>query len=199
MFDSGNWSQGIPSSSDIQDAIAKLFTLLEDRQVDYLLVGGIALLTYVEGRNTKDIDFLMSPSELAQLPEIVISEQNKDFARGDFLGLQVALLLTDNPLLDLARSRFASQTQVGDKAIRIISVEGLLLLKLYALPSLYRQGKFNRATLYEGDITLLLLQHDVDIVSLLETMTPFVLASDLAEIRQIVSEIQQKIKKRFRQ
>ena len=199
MFDSGNWGQGIPDSGNIQDAIAQLFSLLEDRQVDYLLVGGIALLTYVEGRNTRDIDFLMSLDELTQLPEIVIFEQNKDFARGDFLGLQVDLLLTENPLFDLARSRYTSQAKVGDKTIRIISVDGLMLLKLYALPSLYRQERFDRATLYEGDITLLMLQYAIDTESLLDAMKPHVIASDLAEVREILGDIQRRINRRSRQ
>jgi hypothetical protein len=33
---------------------------------------------------------------------------------------------------------------------------GLLLLKLYALPSLYREGNFARVGLYENDVATLL-------------------------------------------
>ena len=35
--------------------------------------------------------------------------------------------------------------------------EGLILLKLYALPSLYRQSELRRANLYEADLAALLL------------------------------------------
>ena len=35
-------------------------------------------------------------------------------------------------------------------------VEGLLLLKLFALPSLYRQGKIDRVELYEHDVAMLM-------------------------------------------
>jgi hypothetical protein len=36
-------------------------------------------------------------------------------------------------------------------------VEGLILLKLYALPSLYRQGNFAKVGIYENDVATLLL------------------------------------------
>ena len=43
--------------------VEQLFNLLDLRKVDYVLVGGIALLTYVEGRNTQDIDLIMALPE----------------------------------------------------------------------------------------------------------------------------------------
>src|SRR5665213_827152 len=55
-----------------------LFSLLHSRHVEYLLVGGVAMLTYVEGRNTKDVDLVLSVQSLAQIPEISVSEQNRD-------------------------------------------------------------------------------------------------------------------------
>ena len=35
-------------------AVDRLFGLLEHRKIAYVLVGGIALLQYVDGRNTED-------------------------------------------------------------------------------------------------------------------------------------------------
>jgi hypothetical protein len=54
-----------------QDAL-DLFRLLAERRIPYLLVGGLAMLTYVQGRNTKDVDLLMSVTALRQLPELVV-------------------------------------------------------------------------------------------------------------------------------
>lgn len=68
--------------------------------------------------------------------------------------------------------------------------EGLLLLKLYALPSLYRQGNLTRAALYETDIRLLLGGANVPIDVLFTTLAPYVAAHDLPELRNIVSELQ---------
>ena len=68
----------LPTDRDV----VELFTLLGERRVPYLLVGGIAMLRYVEGRNTEDIDLLMSLPSLRQLPEISIEDQNEYFIRG---------------------------------------------------------------------------------------------------------------------
>ena len=38
--------------------VVELFTLLREPRTPYLLVGGIAMLRYVEGRNPEDIDLL---------------------------------------------------------------------------------------------------------------------------------------------
>src|SRR5688572_28027808 len=68
----------LPTDGDV----VELFTLLNNRRVPYLLVGGIAMLRYIEGRNTEDIDLLMSLPSLQLLPEISIQEQNEFFVRG---------------------------------------------------------------------------------------------------------------------
>jgi hypothetical protein len=117
--------------------VEQLFNLLESRKVDYVLVGGIALLTYVEGRNTQDIDLIMALSALAKLPEIKIESQDMYFARGKFGELQIDILLTKNPLFAEIEKNYTSTKQFMDRNIRCATVDGLILLKLFALPSLY--------------------------------------------------------------
>ncbi|HRV94035.1 MAG TPA: hypothetical protein P5526_17890 [Anaerolineae bacterium] len=88
VFNVQNW-QGQPMNSDhLLHNVARLFTLLEERKIDYLLVGGIALLQYVEGRNTEDIDLIMALASLKKLPEIKITGRDNNFARGRFDELQ---------------------------------------------------------------------------------------------------------------
>jgi hypothetical protein len=74
-------------------------------------------------------------------------------------------------------------------------VEGLVLLKCYALPSLYRQGQFSRASIYENDILLLLLNYSVDIENLLKILSAHLLPSDLTEVGAIAEEIQGRIRR----
>jgi hypothetical protein len=62
-------------------------------------------------------------------------------------------------------------------------------LKLYALPSLYRQGRLDRVRVYRADIGALLDRYEPDLDSLLAQLQPHVLESDLREIRSIVEEI----------
>src|SRR5438270_271161 len=79
------------------DALA-LFRLLHERRIDYLLVGGVAMLTYVRGRNTQDVDLLMSVEAMNQVPELEIKDRNDWFVRAQFRTVRVDLLLTTNPL-----------------------------------------------------------------------------------------------------
>lgn len=174
-------------------SIPRLFELLEQRDVDYLLVGGVAMLVYVEGRNTQDIDIILSSGELERLPEIRIEDRKGEFVRGRLGDLTVNLLLTDNALFEKVRRDHGVRQRFVEREIPCASVEGLLLLKLFALPSLYRQGRFDRVELYERDIALLIRKHRPDLAPVFEELAKHVAASDLAEVRSIVHEIEQRI------
>ncbi|MEA2605120.1 MAG: hypothetical protein QOF89_6112 [Acidobacteriota bacterium] len=181
------------NDSALLEVVERLFALLEERRIDYLLVGGIALLQYVEGRNTEDIDLIMALSSLDLLPELRQVSQKDDFARADFQGLQIDLLLTRNPLFDEVRRRHATRQPFAEREIPCATPEGLVLLKLYALPSLYRQGNVTRAALYETDVLTLMHRHRVDPEPLLAELEPHLSATDLKALRQIVAEIRQRI------
>lgn len=181
--------------SAVSSAVDGLFQLLEERRIDFLLVGGIAILQYVEGRNTEDVDLILEAASLELLPEISITSRDGDFRRGTFHGLQVDLLLTSNPLFDKVRRERATLRPFGDRQIPCATVEGLLLLKLYALPSLYRQGNYARVGLYENDVATLLQQFKPDLDSLFAELEPHLLTTDLKTLRQIVAEIRGRIER----
>jgi hypothetical protein len=192
-FDLKNWEAQNLNSDRLVELAQRLFDRLEIQQIDYLLVGGLALLSYVDGRNTQDIDFILNRDDLDRLPELVLSEENQDFARGQFETLQVDLLLTRNRLFQEVQQLYSSEQVFGSQRIRCVTVEGLLILKLYALPSLYRQGNFTRASLYENDIRLLLLNYEVNSASLVRVLTPHLLASDLQALQETLQDIQTQI------
>ncbi len=181
------------NTDTLLQAVERLFALLHARQIAYVLVGGIALLQYVEGRNTEDIDLIISLPSLSRLPEIILESQDVNFARGRFEGLQLDFLLTRNRLFDAVRKRYATSLRFVEREIPCATVEGLLLLKLYALPSLYRQGNFARVGLYESDIALLLQAYRPVMAPLFSELEKHLLASDLESVRQIVAEIEQRI------
>jgi hypothetical protein len=170
-------------------SVDALFELLDQRAIPYLLVGGLAVVYYVGGRNTRDIDLLMPSRSLAQMPEIEITERNTDFARGTFRGVIVDVLFTRNKLFDAVRRRFSTTLRSGSRTIPCATPEGLLIMKLFALPSLYRQGRLDRVRVYRADIGALLDRYEPDMEPLLAQLEPHVLASDLREIRAIVDEI----------
>jgi hypothetical protein len=190
-----NWDKSALIANNLPHVIEQLFEKFSERNIDYLLVGGIALLSYIDGRNTQDIDFIMSPNALLKLPELVISKESRDFARANFEELQIDILLTNNKLFNLVQKKYVSERVFGERVIRCVTVDGLILLKLYALPSLYRQGLFNKVSLYENDITQLLLKYTVEIKPLLKILKSHVIDTDLIAIQETIADIQERIKR----
>jgi hypothetical protein len=200
LFDMKNWGSEPLDVNRLPTSVENLFNILTERQIDYLLVGGIALLSYMEGRNTQDIDFILARDDLESIPEISIMEENRDFARCTFdKALQVDLLLTNNALFKLVRDRYATKRQFGDRTVRCASVEGLVLLKFFALPSLYRQGQFNKVTIYENDITQLLLNYTIELPEILKILSNYVIPTDLEELQTTANDIQSRIQRLYSQ
>lgn len=192
-FKPGNNQEPSVNSDPLIETVARFFSLLRERQIEYVLVGGIALLQYIEGRNTEDIDLIMAVSSLERLPELVVETRDDDFARGRFGDLKVDVLLTSNPLFDEVRKRYATTRRFVEQDIPCATVEGLILLKLYALPSLYRQGNFTRVGLYENDVATLLHAHNPPVERLLDELSLYLNEGDTTQVNQIVGEIQQRI------
>lgn len=195
LFDVKNWPITMPEQDTFFQTIEVLFDALADRKINYLLVGGVALLSYVEGRNTQDIDLILARSDLDALPEVVIYDENKNFIRGLLDQLQIDIWLTQNDLFKDVLETFSIDRSFGTRVIRCATVEGLLLLKCYALPSLYRQGQFSRASIYENDILLLLLNYSVDIENLLKILSNHLLPSDIQEVKAILDGIKGRIQR----
>jgi hypothetical protein len=195
VFNFRKWHQNRVNSEGLLQSVDRLFTLLSERKIEYVLVGGIALLQYVEGRNTEDIDLIMALSSVRDVPEIAVVSQDADFVRGKFDDLQIDILLTSNSLFARVQQNYAARQQFAEHEIPCATVEGLLLLKLYALPSLYRQGNFARVGLYENDIATLLHDYQPNLEPLFEELASYVSETDLISLREIVAEIQQRIQR----
>ncbi len=179
-------------------SIIRFFGILKEQQIPHLLVGGVAMLAYIEGRNTQDIDFLINPDDIERIPGLEVNHLNKDFGRGHFNGLQIDFLLTSNPLFKYAIDHYNSTVDVCGEEVACIQPEGLILLKLYAIPSLFRQGQYQRETLYEGDILNLLIQFpelDHRLEALIKRLRSHLIASDIEELQQIISEIRQRLRR----
>jgi len=195
VFNVKNWMDGMMNSDSLNQSVQDLFAILEQRKIDYVLVGGVAILHYVEGRNTQDLDVLMALSSLDKLPELKISSQEPFFVRATYGELQIDVLLTENPLFKKVQGKYSQVQRFLDRDISLATVEGLLLLKLYALPSLYKQGDFSRVGIYENDIATLLHYYQTDIPSLLIELSGYMNENDLTEIKNILVDVQDRIKR----
>lgn len=180
---------------ELLKTVDSLFALLDQRKMNYVLVGGIAILQYIQGRNTEEMGIIISTTALKKLPEITIISQDPFFARGSYHELQVNFLLTRNPLFAHVQKRHTAQQPFFERTITSATVEGLILLKLYALPSLYRQGDFMRVGLYENDVATLLFYHRPDMARLVSELSPYVSAQDLAAIHDIVRDLERRIQR----
>ena len=105
------------------------------------------------------------------------------------------MLLTSNPLFDEVRKRYTTSKRFVEQEILCVTVEGLILLNLYALPSLYRQGNFTRVGLYENDVATLMHIHNPPLESILSELAQYLNARDLEQVKQIIEEIQQRLKR----
>ena len=123
MFNPGNHQERLMNSDFLIETVARFFALLHERQIEYVLVGGIALLQYVEGRNTEDVDLIMAVSALERMPELQVETRDSDFVRSRFHELRVDVLLTSNPLFEEVRKRYTTTQHFVEQDIPCATVE----------------------------------------------------------------------------
>jgi hypothetical protein len=166
-----------------------LLESLNEGKIPHVLVGGLALLQYVDVRNTRDIDLILATEDLPRLPGFVLREKNEWFATGDCGPLRVDLLLTANPFFAEVATKHSRPRRFLDTTLHCATPEGIILLKLYALPSLYRQGSVTRADLYETDILQLLRIDSIADDTLLAQLRPHVSETDLNALSGVLTDI----------
>jgi hypothetical protein len=179
---------------DIRATVRALFADLHTAKVEYVLVGGVALLSYVQGRNTQDVDLIVAPKQLKKI-DWQAAIQDNDFGKANYHGFQVDLLLTTNKLFAYVQRKERTVIAFEGLDVPCATREGLLLLKLYALPSLYRQGNLDRADLYETDISMLLRGATIDEEKLFSILSQHLAPHDIEELRRILRE--QRERRRF--
>jgi hypothetical protein len=134
LFDPKNW-QTLMSTPDLNDILAtidRLFATLNARQTPYVLVGGVAMLGYIQGRNTQGVDLIMARSDGAAVG-LLIGNENQDFAQADYEGVKFGCWLSQNKLFKLIQKSYTNPIQFGAHSVITATPEGLVILKLYAL------------------------------------------------------------------
>lgn len=180
-------------SGDVLNATRHFIKALEHEKIPHVLVGGLAVLQYVDGRNTRDIDLIIAVEDLPRLPDFHLEEKNEWFATGTSGPLRVDLLFTTNPLFaDVLACHSEARDFLGAR-LRCATPEGIVLLKLFALPSLYRQGNIDRAALYETDILQLLHHHPANPETLLHILKPHMTSTDINALREVLNDIQSRL------
>jgi hypothetical protein len=166
---------------------------LAEGKIPHVLVGGLALLQHVEGRNTRDVDLILAPGDARKISGFVEEERNEWFSTGHVGPLRVDLLFTTNPLFALVLANYSSEKDFHGQFVRIATPFGMVLLKMFALPSLYRQGEISRAKIYESDIQALCLKHPIDEENALRILSGQMSSSDVNALRGVMSDIRESI------
>jgi hypothetical protein len=189
------------NETELLDATRNFISALDKNHIPHALVGGLALLQHVEGRNTRDIALIIALEDLERLPGFELDERNEWFGSGHSGPLRVDLLFTTNPLFKEIAERHAEERNFLGARLRCATPEGIVLLKLFALPSLYRQGQIDRATLYETDILMLLRHYPIDDDILLSQLEPHISTSHPSKLNDLLSGIRKRIstKREFQQ
>ena len=189
--------RSIMEPHDLYASADALFTLLQEKKIPHVLVEGLAMLFHTEARNTEDVDLIVALGDMPSLPGLKIEERNEWFAKASCGPLRVDLLFTENPLFALVAARHSAPRNFRSHTLQVATPEGLLLLKLFALPSLYRQGQAARAALYESDIAQLLVAETTEDKTLLDTLRPHLMESDINALAGVLSDVRKQLARRF--
>lgn len=183
------YGEGGMNEEALLAAIRGFLAGMEREGIPHVLVGGLAVLQHVASRNTHGIDLIIAVEDMDRLPDFVLRERNDWSATGDCGPLRVDLLFTANPLFARIAREHAEERDFVGARLRCAMPEGIILLKLFTLPSLYRQGQSDRAALYETDILLLLRHHPLEDPVLLAQLEPHLIPSDIRALQQVLTEI----------
>lgn len=198
-FNIRNWRDGFPVDYDmLPELVIKFLNLLKEREVDFCIVGGIAYLAYIQDRNTKDLDILLSVKDLEKIIDRVeIVGKDANFTNALFGGMRVDFLKTSNALFDYVKNHETTVYNFIEGEYPIATVTGLILMRFDAIIDLYRKGNFNKIIFYERDLQVLTLNYKIDWEHIWKISRKFFTAGQIGEFKKMIAEWQKPRKERF--
>ena len=189
-FNIQNWRDGFPINYDmLPELVTKFLNLLNELQVDFCIVGGIAYLAYIQDRNTKDLDILISVTELEKIIGYVeVTNKDVNFTNARFEGMQIDFLKTSNALFEYVKEHETTNYNFTEGLYPIATVNGLILMRFDAIIDLYQKGNFNKIIFYERDLQVLTLNFDIDWEHIWEISKQFFTDGQIGEFKKMVAE-----------
>ena len=189
-FNIQNWRDGFPIDYDmLPELVIKFLNLLEEKQVDFCIVGGIAYLAYIQDRNTKDLDILISVTELEKIIGYVeVTNKDVNFTNASFEGMQIDFLKTSNSLFEYVKEYETTNYNFSEGLYPIAAVNGLILMRFDAIIDFYQKENFNRAIFYERDLQVLTLNFDVDWEHIWKISKQFFTDGQISEFKKMIAE-----------
>lgn len=198
-FNTQNWISGQKMNSDnLPKSVDSFLKLLSQNKIDIVIVGGIALLSYMQDRNTQDLDLIVSKADFYKISaSLKVVESDDDFANCEtYDGLKVDFLFTDNAIFNYVKKGFCQKRDYQEGSFYIATVEGLVLMKLYAWADLYLNGNLfddkyllTKSLRYKNDIEVLLLNYEIDLTPLKRILKKNLEASKFSLVEDLIEKL----------
>ncbi len=191
-FNIQNWKNGFPIDYDmLPELVIKFLNLLEELEVDFCIVGGIAYLAYIQDRNTKDLDILISVTELEKiLGYVEVTNKDANFTNARFEGMNVDFLKTSNSLFEYVKEHETTSYNFIEGLYPIATVNGLILMRFDAIIDLSDKGNFNKIIFYERDLQVLTLNYEIEWEHIWKVSQKFFTDGQINEFRKMVTDWQ---------
>ena len=194
-FNIQNWRDGFPIDYDmLPELVIKFLNLLEEKQVDFCIVGGIAYLAYIQDRNTKDLDILISVTELEKIIDYVeVTNKDVNFTNTRFEGMSIDFLKTSNAIFDYVKKHETTKYNFTEGLYPVATINGLILMRFDAIIDLYQKAKFEKIPRYELDLLYLTRNFPVDWEHIWKISQKFFTDGQINEFKRMVAEWQKPI------
>ncbi len=179
--------------SEISRQTEALLDLLAEREINCVLVGAVAMLQYVPGRNTKDIDFIMPKSELRRCPEIVVFHEDETFCQASFGCVNVDFLYSRHRLFQEVAVNYCTVRHISGHLIKCATPTGLVILKLFAIPSLLYQFREGKIRQYESDIEGMIETCEVPDDEVLALLQKHLKPGELLAVKTVLTDLRARI------
>ena len=187
-----NWQKGFPIDYDmLPELVLKFLKLLEDLKVDFCIVGGIAYLAYIQDRNTKDLDILISVTELEKIINYVeVTNKDVNFTNTKFEGMSIDFLKTSNSLFEYVKKHETTTYNFAEGLYPIATINGLILMRFDAIVDLYQKGRFDKIDRYEWDLATLTRHYQIDWEHIWKISQKFFTDGQISEFKKMVKNWQ---------
>ena len=191
-FNIQNWKNGFPIDYDmLPELVIKFLNLLEKLEVDFCIVGGIAYLAYIQDRNTKALDILISVTELEKIIDFVtVTNKDANFTNTKFEGMRIDFLKTSNALFEYVKENETTEYNFVEGEYPIATVNGLILMRFDAIIDLYQKGRFDKIDRYEWDLATLTQHYPIDWQHIWKISQKFFTDGQINEFQKMVAEWQ---------
>ncbi len=198
-FNIQNWKYGFKTNPDmLPETVIAFLDLLTELKVDYCIVGGIAYLAYIQDRNTKDLDILISVKELNKIVEFVeVTNKDVNFTNADFNGLKIDFLKTSNAIFKYVKQHETTTYEFAEGVYPIATIKGLILMRFDAIIDLHQKGNFTKVVYYERDLQVLTLNYEIDWEHIWKISEGFFTNGQIKEFKKMVADWQKPRRNRF--